>query len=471
MVKVLPTKFTLFESQNIINSSTEPLCISCSDENVFIACEGCILEVYTLSTRKQIAKIRTIWPVSEIVYNKHADCIVTLEARSPESSVTSRVYFNWRGIGDFNRPNRVILMGSQQELVDAEIVELPVENCSCLSVCELTGVIAVGSERTIRIFALIQEAAVSVSTGGYRLCSVLDIRTDMKLRNVEVCGNYVACISTHRIRVIKFFIIGSSKHPWVTFQSRLNDDSVESVGTSGADGETDENFLLWSPSYVWKAETGGMPTKPNNEGYSITKVSTTKVSTSSDTSSPLVVELDSKNEVLERSYSLQSSTSPSVEKTSSVSTITLPAITHAITEARKDSGKHELEVLGPVEYVWGQPLTTVTQDELGVNAKCRALTMLYRRFASTGYAYVHVSKENSLSRGVSAYDPMKQRSSTMGGRSTISPGGWGSKHRGGIHSVQLVPTLAATGLIHLLRGYTLIIIVPVTILLYCRRWQ
>lgn len=434
MVKVLPTTFSLFESQNIINSSSEPLCISCSDDNVFIACEGCVLEVYTLPTRKLIAKFRTIWPVSEIVYNKHADCIVTLEVRGPESGTTSRVYFKWRGIGDFDRPHRVILMGSslsQQEPVDAEIVELPVENCSCLAVCELTGVIAVGSERTIRLFALVQETTASLSTGGYKLGSVLDIRTDMKLRKVQVCGNYIACISTHRIRVLKFFIIGSSNHPWSCFQSRAGDSLHDSRRHNG-DCETDDSFLLWSPSYVWKAEA-----ETNAKANAEYSSSSMTESTSSDSCSPLIVNAK-EVPIPQRPLTCQN---PLSDHKSNFSTITLPAITRAISEARRDSGKHELEILGPVEYIWGQPLTTETQDDLGMNVKCRALTMLYRRFASTGYAYVHVSNESSLSRAMPAHDSLKQRSIS-------ASGGLGTKHRGGIHSIQLVPTMAVSGILH-----------------------
>ena len=421
MVKVLPTTFTLFESQNIINSSSEPLCITCSDKNVFIACEGCVLEVYTLSTKEQIAKVRTIWPVTDIVYNKHADCIVTLEARSPDSAATCRVYFNWRGIGDFNRPHRVVLMGSllsQEESVDAEIVELPVENCSCLSVCELTGAIAVCSERVIQLFALVKENSVSLSTGGYKLGSVLEVRTDMKLRSVKICGNYIACISTHRIRVIKFLITGTDSHPWSEFQSNgfKPSDKPKNASSISAVCKAYRDFLLWSPSYVWETESK-MPKSQNNHP------STSK---------------QQKDSVSELSNKITAhNTLPDV------STITMPSITRAITEARRDTGKHELEVLGPVEYVWGQPLTLESKDDLGANTKCRSITMLYRRFASTGYAYVHVSNDGSLPRATPNCDPMKQRSATMGGKPQTS-GGWGGRHRGGIHTVQLVPTVAMT---------------------------
>lgn len=444
MVKVLPTQFTLFESQNIINPSAEPLCVSCSDDNVFIACDGCVLEVYTLSTRQQIAKIRTIWPANAVAYNKHGDCIVTVESRSIDSSATSRVYFKWRGIGDFNRPQKVVLMGSgsHQDPVDAEIVELPVENCSCISVCELTGVIAVGSEKKIRLFSLIKESTVSLSTGGYKLSSILDIRTDMRLRNINICGNYIACISTHRIRVLKFLVIGSNNHPWSGLQSNAEGSAPLSKksSTKTSQCKKDEHFLLWSPSYIWEAETK-TPVKTSIEEESPV------ISTPSNTSSPA----SSADMATSKQSSLWSSPfrSPLQAAAPKLSTITLPAITHAITEARRDSGKHELEVLGPVEYVWGQPLIVETQEELGPYVKCRALTMLYRRFASTGYAYVHVSSNESSHQRPqpSIYDAGKQRSATLGGRSTSSSSssGGSSKFRGGIHTVQLVPTMTVTG--------------------------
>ena len=462
MVKVLPTTFTLFESQNIINSSAEPLCISCSEKHVFVACEGCILEVYTLYEREQIAKIRTISPVSEIVYNKHGDCIVTVEARNQDAPSTVRVYFNWRGIGDAERPQRVVLMDSfslqDPSQLDAEIVELPVENCSCVSVCDLTGMIAVGSERTIRLFAMRQEPTSSLSTGGYKLLSIMDIRTDMKLRKVKICGNYVACISTHRIRVLKFFITGSDNHPWSRFQPSTSEPPPKKV--SGIVGcKHDSSFLSWSPSKIWEMEAkvpgkpgAGVRPKAGIEPGAGTAKGSSSVNayTPSDTSSPPVDGESDKQEVPETSESRPGPLSPLLKRGLNVSTITLPTITRAVGEARRDSGKHELEVLGPVEFVWGQPLTIHLQDELGENAKCQGLTMLYRRFASSGYAYIHVSSnENNLPRAAAAAsDGVKQRSATLGSSGASVGGGSGGKHRGGIHSVQLVPTLTVSGDVH-----------------------
>ena len=451
MVKVLPTTFTLFERQNIINASAEPLCTHCSEEYVFIACDGSLIEVYNLATTEKVAKLRTIWPVANIAYNSHGDCILTLERRTTDSPATARMYFKWRGIIDEEKPTKVIYMGSLSHTtpseahmttnVDAEIIELPVENCSCISICELTGIVAVGSEKVVYMFALKREPTATLSTSGYKLTSMIDIRTDMKLRNIYICGNYIACISTHRVRVLKCLILGSDNHPWAELQSYTHSmDRLQQKNTRRHDEicQTDENFISWSPSYIWEVETRSAPIK---------KVESRQGDVSpcvqSDTTSPLMlingedIELDVETESDQKSDVTKTRTS-SVVKSSvevpNVATITLPAITHAISEARKDGGKHELEVLGPVEFVWGQPLSLELHDELGDGVRCRVLTMLYRRFPSTGYAYVHVSSEGR------PRSMTEKRSSTL--PNVKSSGGGIGRYKGGLHSIKLVPTLA-----------------------------
>ena len=110
MVKVLPSKFTLFE-QNIFTPSGEPLAITCSDECLFIAEEGCLLEVYKLDSLESIAQFRTISPVVQFVYNAKGDCIVTLERKQPNAHGFARVYFNWRG-SSVDKPVRVSMMNA-----------------------------------------------------------------------------------------------------------------------------------------------------------------------------------------------------------------------------------------------------------------------------------------------------------------------------------------------------------------------
>ena len=157
MVKVLPAAFTLFE-QNIFNTPSEPLCIHCLEDYVFIACEGCIIEAHDLKKNEKMARLRTILPVSELVYNSLGDCIVSLERRTSESPVSLRIYFKWHVIRELETPMRVITLTSSAHgghaplilppAVDAKVLELPMEGVSCLW---LMGTIAMGSNKTVRL--------------------------------------------------------------------------------------------------------------------------------------------------------------------------------------------------------------------------------------------------------------------------------------------------------------------------------
>ena len=125
-----------------------------------------------------------------------------------------------------------------------------------------------------------------------------------------------------------------------------------------------------------------------------------------------------------------------------ISTISVSSISLSSSSFKKDSSKTELEILGPVEYIWGQPVSVVLHGDAGGGAneetKCWVVTMLYRRLASSGFSYVHTS--SSLS-GTSS--ETRDRSSTVDGVTGgdgMSAGHTKSRTKGGIHSVQLVPT-------------------------------
>ena len=62
-----------------------------------------------------------------------------------------------------------------------------------------------------------------------------------------------------------------------------------------------------------------------------------------------------------------------------VGTLTLPSVCNST--SLKVADKHPLEVLGPVEYIWGQPIKVHIEDtgSSAMPSKCRVLTMLYRR--------------------------------------------------------------------------------------------
>ena len=419
MVKVLPTTFTLFESQGILIAETEPLCVYCSEQYVFIACEGCIIEAHDLSTHERVSRFRTIWPVAELVYNVQADCIVSLERRNQYSPAATRIYFTWKGIRELERPMRVICLDSPKTQrsepgpaaydVDAEILELPMENVSCLAVCQLTGTIAVGSEKSIRLFALHKDPAGSLSTGGYQISPFMDIRTDMKLKKLNICGQYIACTSTHRVRVLKFVILGAEHHPWSELQKYSYPTDICKGNTVGdVSYINDENFCRWSPSYVWETEA---------------KVANTRWTSSSEPSSSLnneALNIASENTTIQNDSFLN------------VGTLTLPAIANSSNGPKRDAAKHELEVVGPVEYVWGQPLSVSIHKP--PNMKCWLLTMLYKRLPSSGFAYVHTSlfadSKEKASTG-------KRRSGTFHEETSIN-----KRTRGGVHTIQLIPTFA-----------------------------
>lgn len=61
-----------------------------------------------------------------------------------------------------------------------------------------------------------------------------------------------------------------------------------------------------------------------------------------------------------------------------IGTLSLPSVYNST--AHKLSDEHSIEVLGPVEYIWGQPIRVHMEQDTQLNhTECRVLTMLYRR--------------------------------------------------------------------------------------------
>ena len=242
MVKVFPSNFTLFEQQNIFTpSSGEPLAISCSDECLLVAVEGCVIEVYEIDTLEPVAQFRTVNPVAQFSYNAKGDCIVTLERKSSYSHGFARVYFKWRG-SSVDKPMRVNPLDSStreganmqyQDRIAAEIIELPTESSSsvsCLTCCKQSGQIAIGMGSIIRIFSLLpplDNGAVSSDTAAAtdessqtstswehiapRIEILLDIHTSLPLKKVAIFGSYVAYISSFEARVLKISLFRSNE--------------------------------------------------------------------------------------------------------------------------------------------------------------------------------------------------------------------------------------------------------------------
>lgn len=405
MVKVC--NFSFFKEQKIISPKTgEPLAITCSNEFLFVAEEGCILEVYPLSGTEPVAQLRTVSPVVQLLYNDYGDCIVTLERKSPVSRSFARVYFKWRG-SSIDRPMRVSLIGSlaqgllhgtQSRHVAAEIVELPADEISsitCLSCCPDSGRIAVGMDTKIRVFSLRSE----YEDGGLRsdpgttrnvvssnIEILLDIQTGMHVKKIDIFNDYVAFISSSEARVLKLSFLNDS----VMLSSGCGLDSQTSSTTVGCESDvgsatpTDRpqakqmrnqlidreketkvksysNFVSWSPSKVWESERLS---------------ASLSMSTGNESSDNLSQSHDLEPHPLYTNIHMHRSPSPHIE------TLSLPSITEATQQ--KISDRHPIEVLGPVEYVWGQPIEVELEDGgsggvVTTPTKCRVLTMLYRR--------------------------------------------------------------------------------------------
>lgn len=240
MVKVFPNSFSFIEKQRLLTSvPNEPVAISCSDKYLFVAEEGCLLEVYSLETLKPLGQFRTVSPVRDLVYNTKGDCVVTLERKSAVSHGFARVYFKWRG-ASVDKPMRISLLSSlsyaqdrhmlhAQDHLAAEIIELPGELNSpvtCLACCPESGRIAVGMDTTLRIFTLTavsngggvssEEGTASEQSGvshdssshlSHSIDILMDIHTSTPLHKLAIFSDYVAFISTHEVRVLQLSLL------------------------------------------------------------------------------------------------------------------------------------------------------------------------------------------------------------------------------------------------------------------------
>ena len=271
MVKVFPNNFSFIEKQRLLTSvPNEPVAIACSDEYLFVAEEGCLLEAFSLATLQPLGQFRTVSPVRDLVYNSKGDCVITLERKSAVSHGFARVYFKWKG-ASVDKPMRISLLSSlsqttevwhPQDHVAAEIIELPGELNSpvtCLACCPESGRIAVGMDTTLRIFTL---TAVSRGGGGvsseegstselsgvshdssshlsHTIDVLMDIHTSTPLHKLAIFSDYVAFISSHEARVLKLSLLRdtdlqSQQLPFVTAAEEYSTSCSSSLASSPA---------------------------------------------------------------------------------------------------------------------------------------------------------------------------------------------------------------------------------------------
>ena len=470
MVKVLPNNFTLVESQRILTPAGEPLAITCSNDLLFIAVEECMIEAYDLCTLERLAQFRTVSPVAQIAYNVVGDCVVALERKHSLSHSFVRVYFKWRGLSA-DKPMRIRMAASltrsvqEQGRMAAEIVELPSDSggsISCLACCEFTGRIAVAMGSLLRVFYLErEEGEQSSDPSSFSLRPqvtrnsplspshslplplpslptpnievLLDIQTNTtQLEMVSIVGDYIAFISTNEARVVKLSLFRSSADPIPDYQCVGSKDHQSEEGGGAMGGENpdpcslrgaivrDRNFLLWSPSAVWEAEK-----RANSSSAShVTSHDFTRSHTPTD-------DIISGDHLTSGDRHMPR---PPPRNSPLVGTVHLKAITEATSE--KLSDRTTMEVLGPVEYVWGRPLTVTVNHVANGGCQgipeCRVLTMLYRRFSAeiSGSGSFGGGVSSGLSRSQRAPHPVRVQGGGLG-----VAGGWD-----GLHSVKLIPT-------------------------------
>lgn len=398
MVKVFTSNFSFFDGQDIVSSSGEPLAITCSDECLFVAMENCLMEVYSLETRKLVAQLRTISPVAQFVYNRLGDCIVTLESKvQEEARGFARVYFKWRG-SSVDKPMRVSMMESLAistgdggfskpqplDRIAAEIVELPTEmdsSVTCVACCERSGRIVVGMESKVRVFVMEVWGGGGEGRGGgeaavtHSIEILVDIRTSMAIRKVAISGDFIAFVSSYEARVIKLLLCGDVKSSLGDFRPDGGERERSESESTDEGGSLDPCFIRWSPSLAWDMEDSG-----------------------------------------------RADASHVKPRLPSISSVSLPSVLKAAQQKGRQTSKTvtSKQVLGPVECIWGQPLSLEFSPLVHGS---HALTMLYHRFP----------------RGEG------RRSRTLGATNFPARGGLRAleeeEEEGGLHSVQLVPTI------------------------------
>lgn len=430
MVKVIPSNFTFFETQRILSPTGEPLAITCSNELLFIAVEECMIEAYDLSTLKQLAQFRTVSPVIQFAYNAKGDCIVTLERKHSVSQGFVRVYFKWRGLSA-DKPMRILMAsvprGSipSQNRIAAEIIELPSDSCnsvSCLACCEYTGRIAVGMDSLLRIFSLEEDKEGTVAAGRehstpvspaaslptstkplpshmttslppYLLSSssssipnveiLLDIQTNSsELKSVSIMEDYVAFISANEVRVVKLSLFQPETvviPDYLPQGVNARDGKGGEVGKDLGNIVEDKNFVSWSPSVVWEAEKRSavsfifsQETEADDLVASHDLLDGDHMTSHDAVSKATACDITSEGHMTSRDVTH----SPPL-----IGSLTLDSVAQATAE--KLSDRTTVEILGPVEYVWGHPLTVKVNKSSHSSSlsrpDCRVLTMLYRR--------------------------------------------------------------------------------------------
>ena len=300
---------------------------------------------------------------------------------------------------------------------------------------------------------------------------LLDIQTDCRqLERISIMGDYVAFISTNEARVVKLSLFQTGTDPIPDYSplgAGNRRTGMEGLATGSPRGNIvkDKNFVSWSPSAVWEAEKKANSSKSETVDYArhvtshdagretlpvdmATKGQVTSHDITSDhmTSHDITSDHMTSHDITSDHMTSHDITSdhmtshdraPCSSSQPLIGTLNLESITLATSERQSD--RSTMEVLGPVEYVWGQPLSVrvnqLVQSVGRSRPDCRVLTMLYRRFSASVVGAAAAYRLTGQPRSRRATLPVRVQGG--GGVGLGIEGGWD-----GLHTVELVPTFA-----------------------------
>lgn len=351
MVKVIP-ELELMLSQDILTIVEEPIAVCCIKDYLFISTQNCTMEVYELKTLKLLNKFRTVLPATSIVYNVKGDCLVTLESKNIHCPSSARVYINWR-LATIETPVRARLAapfklnafpGADQS-PKAETVELNIsyaKSVSCISCCQETGLVALAAASTVSIYALNDD----LEGGLMGIEPFLDITFSFPVEKLAIYVSYIACASHHEAFVVRYLLQGRNKKRWNS--ALYVKEKFSSLERNIKETTFDRDFILWSPVNSWKPEEPQIMSG-SHEQCGIPRE--------------------------EVSYLLHNS---------NVETVLLDSVCREFNIRSVD--QKPVEVLGPVEFIRGEPVNYMIHKKENEQVDCRVVTLLFRRFARVSLA-------------------------------------------------------------------------------------
>ncbi|XP_062252058.1 Hermansky-Pudlak syndrome 3 protein isoform X1 [Platichthys flesus] len=250
-----------YASQQIVQVEQEPGLVCCGGGALFVvASGGCKVEAYSVEQEgcPLICRFSTMGTVRSIQHSKTGDYLVTIEEKN--SATYLRAYTNWRYQAEGKARVGVRLLGhllrgaSVRGGVQMEIIEIPLsERPVAVACCSVTGDLLVGCEKTLVLFTLRRpnqqnlqsqspwpntQQSSSQSQGqtssSNQNVSILDFERSvivhlpkMSLKQVALCGGYVAVQAELEVLVLKLEASSEPQTPDDSSDTNTCDDPLE----------------------------------------------------------------------------------------------------------------------------------------------------------------------------------------------------------------------------------------------------